>query len=409
VTDTTPRPPLFRRRPASWQRKGFRQLVIAWLFTNVADSAMFLMLAVWVKELTGSDGAAALVFVLIGAPALLAPFLGQIADRMSRKRLLTISNALMVPVLASLFMVTDPGELWLIYVVVFLYGVMAFMTAAAGSGLIRDLLPDEELASGNGLLQTIDQGLRLVSPLLGTALYVLSGPFAVVALSVISFGVTAFLLSRLEIDETPPAVPDKDAGYWDELLAGFRHLFTTPVIGALTAVLAVAFGIVGLANVAIFPFMEQGLQIQPAMLGVFVSLQGVGAVAGGITSATVVRRFAETKTVAAGCFLIAIGLLPFVGTNIPLALAGMVVLGVGVPWVVVAYTTLRQKVTPPQLQGRTTAASNVALNLPQTLATLGAAAIIGSIDYRALIWVAAVTTLICVVAVARIRTPATSV
>jgi len=38
-----------------WKARGFRALVTGWVFTNLGDSALFLMAAVWVKELTGSD------------------------------------------------------------------------------------------------------------------------------------------------------------------------------------------------------------------------------------------------------------------------------------------------------------------------------------------------------------------
>ncbi len=406
MTEAQPTPtPLLKRRPTSWRHPGFRQIVRAWVFTNLADSALFLMLAVWVKELTGSDGAAAMVFVLMGLPSLLAPFIGQIADRYSRKRLLTRANFLMVPILASLFAVSDSGRLWMIFIVVFFYGTMQFLTASAGSGLIRDLLPDSELASGNGTLQTIDQGLRLVSPLLGTALYVAFGPYAVVALTLACFAATGFLMSRLVITESPPAVREAGSSYWNEIGAGFRHLFTTPTLGTLTIVLTVAFAVIGMVNAAIFPLMEKGLGLEPAMLGVLISLQGVGAVAGGITSSTVVVRFTEKGAIAAGMALMGVGLVPFIGSNVPLAFLGMVVLGVGVPWVVVGYMTLRQKLTPPQLQGRTAAASNVALSLPQTVTTMAAAAMIDAIDYRILFVAAAAVTMLSVLAVIRTRQP----
>jgi MFS family permease len=408
VTDSSP--PLVSEegppaRSSAWRHPGFRQLARAWVFTNLADSALFLMAAVWVKELTGSDGAAAMVFVVIGLPALLAPFIGQIADRTSRKRMLVIANLAMVPVLMALFAVTDAGSLWILYAVVFLYGVMQFLTGSAGSGLIRDLLPDEDLASGNGVLQTIDQGLRLVSPLIGTALYVAFGPRSVVLLTVVCFAITGYLLSRLAVDESPAAVRDSGSTYWQEITAGFRHLFRTPVLGPLTVVLTVAFGVIGLVNAAVFPVMEQGLGLEPAMLGVFVSLQGVGAVAGGLTSAATIRRLTEKGAIGTGTLLIGVGLIPFIGTSLSLALAGMIVLGVGVPWVIVGYVTLRQRLTPAQLQGRTAAASNVALNFPQTVALMAAAAVIDLIDYRILIVTAATMTMACALAVARTKQP----
>lgn len=382
-----------RRGPAALRHRGFRQLAAAWVFTNAADSALWLMLAVWVKDLTGSDGAAASVFVALGLPTLLAPLIGHLADRVSRRRMLAAGNGLMVPAVLALTLVHDAGDVWLVYAVTFVYGAMGYVTASAQSGLVRDLLDDDELPGGNGLLSTVDQAFRLVSPLLGTALYVAAGPLAVVALTGACFAVTAVLLARVEVAETPPE-PAADARFRSELAGGLRHLLASSPLGALTVALAVATGATGLVNVAVFPLMEQGLGVDAALLGVFVSVQGVGAFVGGLSAARVVGRLGEARAVAAGLGTMALGMSPLLlvgsldapaAVTLPVATAGLATLGLGVPWAVVAFITLRQRMTPARLQGRVAAATNIALNLPQTVLTLGAAAVVGVVDYRVLV------------------------
>ena len=374
-----------RRGPLAWQRRGFRQLTRAWVFTNLADSALFLMVAVWVKDLTGSDGAAALVFAALGLPALISPFLGQLADRMSRRRLLVWANAAMAVGLLALLAVSSPAHLWIVYVVLFAYGTVGYLTAAAQSGLVRDLLPDEELASGNGVLSTIDQAFRLISPLIGTGVYVLVGPYAVVVGTAVCFTLTSLLLLRVQVAESPPAPRAAVGRYWHELAAGFLHLFRTPLLGRLTIVIAVAFGATGLINVAIFPVMERGLGVPASTLGVLVAIQGAGSVVGGLFSATLVGRLGEGRAVGLGVALLAVACVPLAGTSLPLAIAGMLVAGFSIPVIVVAFVTLRQRLTPAQLQGRAAAASAMAFNLPQTIATLSAAALIALVDYRLLV------------------------
>src|SRR5690606_4554101 len=220
----------YRRRPAAWVHPGFRRLALAWVFTNLADSALYLMVAVWVKEITGSDGAAALVFALLGVPAFVAPFLGTVADRVSRRRLLVGAYTGIALVVASLFLVQSAAWLALLYAVVVAYGAVGYLTAAAQSGLLRDLLPDEHLASGNGLLSTIDQSLRLVSPVLGAGLYALVGPRAVVALTVVSFALAGLVLLTVRVRESEPEAASERGSYRVELSAGVRHLARTPVL-----------------------------------------------------------------------------------------------------------------------------------------------------------------------------------
>ena len=141
--------------------------------------AVYLTLAIWVKDLTGSDAAAGLVFLFLGLPAFLAPVAGHVADRFSRRRLVVIANLVGALGVLSLVFVRDAGDVWIVYVVTFGYGLLTYLTSACASGLIKDLVPDDGLAAANGLLATIDQGLRLLSPLAGAGLYAAFGGTAV--------------------------------------------------------------------------------------------------------------------------------------------------------------------------------------------------------------------------------------
>jgi len=373
-----------RRLPA-WQVRGFRQLTLTWVSANLGDSALFLVAAVWVKDLTGSDAAAAGVFIALGLPALLAPFLGALADRMSRKRLMVVSMSAMVPIVLCLLLVEPTGWFWLVHVVVFLYGTMGYLIAAAQSGLIRDLVDDDALGSANGALTTLDQGFRLISPLIGTALYVGAGADAVVALTAACFGLAAVQMTRVQVTESAPAPRAERGRYLAELGAGFAHLARTPLLNRLTLAMVIAFAAVGLLNVTVFATLDQGLGLPASALGWLIPLQGAGAVIGGILSAQVIRWLGEARTVALGLVLVAAGSLPTAGTSLLLVIVGLPVMGAGIPLVVVGFATLRQRRTPPELQGRTSAAGNVAINVPQTLFSVVGASIIAVVDYRVLI------------------------
>lgn len=384
-----------RRGPEAWAASpGFRRLTVAWFFSNLADSALFLMSAVWVKDLTGSDVAAAMVFAMMGLPALAAPFLGQIADRYSRRQVLVVANAVIALTVATLLLVQGAADVWLIYVIILLYATVGYLTSAAQAGLVRDLLPDEHLASGNATLSTIDKGLRLLSPLLGTGIYVWLGPHAVVLLTVASFALAAGLLARMQVREATPESAAERGSYYAEVTAGIRHLAATPPLGMMIAIAALAFGAAGLANVSIFPALEHGMGLQASTLGLFSAAQGVGAVLGGLTAAWAIKRAGEQRTFAVGLAVLGVGVLPLAGGSPALLALGLTLVGWSVVWVVVSVVTLRQRLTPPRLQGRTMAATSIAINLPQTLVTLIGAAAIGFIDYRVLVLATSITIIV---------------
>lgn len=262
------------------------------------------MAAVWVKELTGSDSAAAFVLVCFGAPAVLAPVIGQVVDRFSRRRVLVLAHVGTAAAVGSLLLVTSADALWLVYVVIFVYGPVGYVTSAAQSGLLRDLLPDVHLAPANGALSALDQALWLASPLIGTGVYAIWGPVPVIVLTVVCFTVAALLLQTVGVTESAPETAEERGSYWHEISAGFRHLAATPGLGRLTLLLAIAIGATGLVNISMFPVMEQGLQVPPATLGLLVAPQGIGGLLAGLTVARLIARLGETKTFALGLVLL---------------------------------------------------------------------------------------------------------
>jgi len=77
---------------AAFQQRGFGLLFVGLLASMAGDSLMLIVLAVWVKELTGSNGAAGLTFFFLAAPSLLAPLAGIYVDRVRRRTVLLWGN-----------------------------------------------------------------------------------------------------------------------------------------------------------------------------------------------------------------------------------------------------------------------------------------------------------------------------
>jgi MFS family permease len=386
--------PRATRRP-ELATPGFRRLVVAWTFSNFGDSALYLTLAIWVKDLTGSDAAAGIVFLFLGLPAFLAPVAGHVADRFSRRRLVVIANLVGALGVSSLAFVRDAGDVWIVYVVTFGYGLLTYLTSACASGLIKDLVPDDGLAAANGLLATIDQGLRLLSPLAGAALYAAFGGTAVGALTAGTLVVAALVVSTIRMVETPPTPVDGRGAFGVEFTAGFRHLRTTRGLARLTVLLAIAFGFAGMANTAIFALVEQGLGRSAAFFAVIASIQGLGSVGGGITAAMLIGRLGERTTLSIGLLVLGVGIATMLTTSTVVVSMGALAGGVGIPWAFVSYVTLRQRATPAELQGRVSAASNLALSGPQTFGTALGAGLIAVVDYRLIAAAMSVVTIVC--------------
>jgi MFS family permease len=125
---------------------------------------------------------------------------------------------------------------------------------------------------------------------------------------------------------------------------------------------------------------------------VLSSLQGVGAIAGGVTAARVMRRIGDVKLVGLGMGVFAVGEQSFVSHSLPLVLAGIALAGAGIAWLFVGYITAIQVRTPLRLQGRVLSASDTLVNTPQTISIALGALLTTLIDYRILVVVMAVVT-----------------
>jgi len=393
---------------AALRGRPFRLLSVAWAFTNFADSVLAIILAVWVKDLTGSNGAAGLVFAALGLPAVVSPLLGQLADRVSRRRMLVVSYLVGAVSLLALLAVQDRGQVWIVFAVTVVYSAVGFATAAAQAGLVRDMLPDAAIAPANGRLTTIDQVFRLLMPVVGAGAYALAGAWPLVVAASVGFAVAAAVVGRIRLVETPPTPAAEREPYLAEVTAGFRHLVRTRPLGVLTLAMLVAFAGVGLLNAVSLAIVEHGLGLPPALLGPIASVQALTAIVAGLTASRLIARWGAQRVVALGLAVLAVGVVPTTGSSVVAIVLGLGAVGLGATWSIVGFVTERQLRTPPGLQGRVSAASLMLVNVPQLVLTVAGAALLGVVDYRALLVVTVVGVLAAaVVSLRGHRTPAT--
>ncbi len=351
--------------------------------STFGDSALWLATGVWVKSLTGSSAAAGLTFFFFSAPTLLAPVSGLVVDRVSRRRLLVAVNAFTGVAVLALLLVRGPGQVWLIYLVMAVYGLSYSTLGAAQSALLASIVPDELLADANGALRTVQATLSLVAPLTGAGLFALLGPHPLVLLDAATFAVPVLCALSLRVVEVSPRA---SAGRWRvELCAGVRHLVETPPLRQVTIAAVCAVLGYGFSETTIFAVVDRGLHQAPAFVGVMITLQGAGAVLGGLTAAMLVRRIGERALIATGLALMAVGALLEIPPSLASVVAGVLLFGLSLPWVIVGLTTLVQRMTSSELQGRVYAAADALITTPQTISIAAGAALIGIAGYQVLL------------------------
>ncbi|MFF5709196.1 MFS transporter [Streptomyces sp. 62] len=358
--------------------------------SGFGTTAMWLVSGIWVKSLTGSDSLAALASFALWVPVLAGPLLGTLADRVRRRPLMVVLNLAMAVLLPLLLWVESADRVWLLFAVLVLYGAQGAVHDAAEQALMTVAVDEKRLGTFNGLRMTANESMKLIAPLVAAGLFARYGGGPVALLDAASFAVAAGLFALMPVREERPARPES-RNWWRETAEGVRLLRGSRVLVPLVATGAFTMLLAGVNGAAIYAVVDKGLGHAPAYAGVLYAVQGVGSVLAGLVTGPLLRRVPERTLAAVGLALFAVavgvrGALPYEAT----ALAASAVIGLGMPWVLIAVMTAVQKEAPAEAVGRVAATANTLVMAPNALAIALGAGLVAVTDVRVLLPVAAV-------------------
>ncbi|MDX3450616.1 MFS transporter [Streptomyces sp. ME02-8801-2C] len=352
------------------------------LVSGFGTSALWLASGIWVKDLTGSDGLAALCLFALWAPSLAGPLLGTLADRARRKRLLIRTNLALAALLPALFVVDAAGRVWIVFAVLLVYGALGVVQDAAEAALVATALDPSLLGDFNGLRMTANEGMKLVAPLAGAGLYAAYGGPSVALLDAVTFVLATLLYACLRVREGAP--PPPATGWRTRTAEGAAFLWRHDRLRPLVLAGGTTMFLSGLASATLYAVVE-GLGHSPAYSGALYVLQGVGSVAVGLASGPLLRRLGERAFAAYGIALTgAATALRAVPADLAV-LGSAVAIGTGLPCVLIAGLTAVQRETPEELLGRTAATANTLMFAPTAVGLAVGAVLVELVGHRVLL------------------------
>ena len=361
------------------RRTDVRLLLTGQSLSMFGDWMMIIVLGIWTKVLTGSNGAAGFVFFLFALAGIVSPLGGLLVDRLPKRRLMIATHLGLAGVMCLLLLVHGEDDVWIIYLVTALYGLGGDIFASARQSMLKAMLPDELLGDANGALQSLREGLRLVAPLAGAGLFAITGGRVVALVAATSFVLSAATLVALRFAEPPAAVAEHH--FFREVTAGLGHIWRDRMLRQLTVGVGATMLVIGFSETLIFA-ITSALGRPASFIGVRGTLQGVGSIAGGVTAGRLMRRLGELRTAGLGIALFGVGDGLWLVPSLPVVLAAMAVAGLGIVWAVVAIGTAYQRRSAQSMQGRVAGAANMLFTVPQTVSIALGAALITVIDYR---------------------------
>ena len=284
---------------------------------------------------------------------LLALFGGVIADRVPKRRLLVITQSMMLSQAVVLTILTATGHIRLIdmYLLAAVLGTATALDNPARQAFVKELVGPDDVPNAVALNSIIFNTARLLGPALGGLVIAAIGVAGCFGINSISFlaVIGGLLLMRPERFFDVPSPPRGNV--FTQIGEGLRYAVQTPQI-ALVVLLVAVIGTFGYNFTVLLPLIAQYvLHTGSIGFGALTSAMAVGSLAAAFSIAYSGKAEQRTLFIGAAGFSVLLFCLALSGVW-PVTVAVLVALG----WFSITLTATAnsrlQIITPPQLRGR---------------------------------------------------------
>ncbi len=236
--------------------------------------------ALWlILTLTNSGFAVGLTTALQFLPMLLfGAYGGVLADRFPKRKLLFVTQSLMMIPAAGLFLVTafHVEAPWMIFIAVFLFGAVNCVDNPTRQSFVIEMVGPDRLVNAVSLNSVIIEVARIVGPAIAGVLIATAGVVPCFGINLLTF--VAMLVALWSMDPRalrtpPPAVRAPGA-----IREGLRHVRRTPELAVPLALMALV-GTLGFNFQVVLPLLAKfSFGGGAGSYAVLVSSMGVGSI-----------------------------------------------------------------------------------------------------------------------------------
>lgn len=284
---------------------------------NVYKNALVIFITFGAAE----DASSRALLVTVSAGLFILPFFlfsawaGQIADKLEKAMLIRATKIAEIGIMllgATAFLLEN---LPMLMAVLFLMGSQSAFFGPLKYGILPQLLKDQELVSGNGLIQMATFVAILIGMIFGGKLAAIEDAATwVVGGTVVAIAGAGWVVSR-SIPGVSPAEPSLriDRGPWRSMLKGMRYAGETR--GVLAAIIGVSwFWFMGATFLQLLPaYGRDTLNGNPDVVIMLLTCFTVGIGVGAVLCARLCRGRINLRLVPIGAAgMTVFGLLPFI-------------------------------------------------------------------------------------------------
>ncbi len=330
----------------------FRRLLIGGALSGVGGQLTNYAVLLQVYELTRNSLDVGIVELANGVPMIVAALLsGPLADAVDRRKTVLIAGVIQLAVSATLAAqaFAGPGQVWLLYLLVGVQGMVAGVASSARRTFMPSLLRRDQLPAGAALQTLVRHGSVLAGPALAGIITAAFGLEFCYLLDAISFAFSLYAVARLP---GMRAAGQQARRGLRSIAEGLRFIVSRQtILGVLLADMSAT--VLGMP-IAVFPAINaERFGGHAETLGLMISAVSVGGLLGSVLSgpASKVRRQGLGVLVAGAAW--GAGLAAFGWSSaFWLAFLSLAFAGAADVTSVVLRTCVVQGLTPDNLRGR---------------------------------------------------------
>lgn len=341
-----------RRSLASLQVPNYRRWFIGMVISTTGTWMQTIAEGWLVLRLTGSGFALGTAAALQFAPMLLAgAWGGLLADRVSKRRLLVVTQTLMAIPALLLWGLTVSGAvtLWMVYALILVRGTVLAVDNPARQAFVPELVGTDRLVNAVSLNSVLVQTARVAGPGLAAVVIATVGVATCFGVNALSFGAMLVVLARLDrsaLREAPVAARARG-----QLREAASVVWRTPELRTPLALMALV-GTLAFNFATVFPLLAKfTFHGGASTYALLMSVMGAGAVLGALVNGArgrVSPAIVAGSAFAFGAALGAVALAPSLG----FALVALPLVGAASVTFTAAVNTSLQLAVEPHLRGR---------------------------------------------------------
>lgn len=344
--------------------KELKSFIILWLtqsFSALGSAMTNFALVIWLYNDSGSALTTAMLTVCSYAPyVVMSIFAGAVSDKWNKKTIMLVCDSLaaLCTVAVLILLKTDALEVWHLYVLNALNGLMNTIQQPASDVAATLLTPEKHYQKTSGMRSFSNSLVSILTPVFAAAIVAFAGVEAVIAVDLFTF-LTAFLtlLFFIRIPE-PERKSEKAESVLQSAKSGLVYLKTNKGILWLILFLAAINFIASIYDAAL-PAMILSKSNQ-TVLGVVNAFVGIAALAGSVI-ATIAPAPKSRVKVTCNCLLISMStenfLLAFGRTPV-IWCVGAVLGWLSIPLMNANMDVIFRTKIPTDMQGRVYSARN---------------------------------------------------